>query len=127
MEFNYLGKKVNAPSKQLDTFPTPANVSVVKFESDELTSLCPVTNQPDFNKIIIEFEPKEFCIESKSLKLYLWSFRNEAKFAETLAGEIAEDIFNTIEPKLVRVTLIQGIRGGMQLSAVAERRPGIAV
>lgn len=125
MEFNYLGKKVNIPSKNLDTFPVPANVTTVKFESDELTSLCPVTGQPDFNRVIIEFEPKELCVESKSLKLYLWSFRNEAKFAETLAGEIAEDIFNAIEPHWVKVTLIQGIRGGMQLSAVAERKPKI--
>ncbi|MDR1699109.1 MAG: preQ(1) synthase [Prevotellaceae bacterium] len=125
MEFNYLGKKVNTPSKNLDTFPTPANVTAVKFESDELTSLCPVTNQPDFNKIIIEFEPKKLCIESKSLKLYLWSFRSEAKFAETLAGEIADDIFNAIHPHRVKITLIQGIRGGMQLSAVAEREPEV--
>ena len=122
MEFNYLGKKVNAPSKKLDTFPAPANVTVVKFESDELTSLCPVTAQPDFNRIIIEFEPKDLCIESKSLKLYLWSFRSEAKFAETLAGEIAEDIFNAIKPHWLKITLIQGIRGGMQLTAVAERK-----
>jgi 7-cyano-7-deazaguanine reductase len=123
MEFNYLGKKVNAASKQLDTFPTPNNVRLVKFESEELTSLCPVTAQPDFNKVIIEFEPKEFCIESKSLKLYLWSFRDEAKFAETLAGEIAEDIFNATQAAWVRITLIQGIRGGMQLTTVAERKP----
>ncbi len=89
MQFNYLGKKTNAPSKQLDTFPTPKNVTAVKFESDELTSFCPVTQQPDFNRIVIEFAPRNLCVESKSLKLYLWSFRNEAKFAETLAGEMA--------------------------------------
>ncbi len=122
MQFNYLGKKVNTPSKQLDTFPTPKNVTAVKFESDELTSLCPVTQQPDFNRIVIEFAPRNLCVESKSLKLYLWSFRNEAKFAETLAGEMADDIFNAIQPEWVKITLIQGIRGGMQLSAVAERR-----
>ena len=122
MEFKHLGHKSNTPTKQLDTFPTPANVGIVKFESDELTSFCPVTHQPDFNRVIIEFAPDALCVESKSLKLYLWSFRDEAKFAEALAGEIAEDIFNALEPHWVKITLIQGIRGGMQLTAVAEKK-----
>lgn len=120
-EFNFLGKKVNAPSKQLDTFEKPANVKVVKFESNELTSFCPVTHQPDFNTITIEFEPDKLCIESKSLKLYLWSFREEAIFAEGLANTIAEDIFKAIKPVWCKITLVQNIRGGMQLSVVAEK------
>lgn len=121
-EFNYLGKKVNAPSKQLDTFEKPANVKVVKFESNELTSFCPVTHQPDFNTITIEFEPEQLCIESKSLKLYLWSFREEAIFAEGLANIIVEDIYKAIQPVWCRITLVQNVRGGLQLSVVAERR-----
>lgn len=121
-EFKHLGKKSNTPSKQLDTFPTPANIGIVKFESDELTSFCPVTHQPDFNHIVIEFSPDQLCIESKSLKLYLWSFREEAKFAEALAGEIAEDIFNAIKPHWCKITLTQNIRGGLQLSVVAEKK-----
>lgn len=120
-EFNFLGKKVNTPSKQLDTFEKPANVKVVKFESNELTSFCPVTHQPDFNTITIEFEPDKLCIESKSLKLYLWSFREEAIFAEGLANTIAEDIFKAIKPVWCKITLVQNIRGGMQLSVVAEK------
>lgn len=120
-EFNFLGKKVNTPSKQLDTFEKPANVKVVKFESNELTSFCPVTHQPDFNTVTIEFEPNKLCIESKSLKLYLWSFREEAIFAEGLANTIAEDIFKAIKPVWCKITLIQNIRGGMQLSVVAEK------
>jgi 7-cyano-7-deazaguanine reductase len=121
-EFNYLGKKVNAPSKLLDTFEKPANVKVVKFESNELTSFCPVTHQPDFNTITIEFEPEKLCIESKSLKLYLWSFREEAIFAEGLANTIAEDIYKAIHPVWCRITLVQNVRGGLQLSVVAERK-----
>jgi 7-cyano-7-deazaguanine reductase len=120
-EFNFLGKKVNTPSKQLDTFEKPANVKVVKFESNELTSFCPVTHQPDFNTVTIEFEPDKLCIESKSLKLYLWSFREEAIFAEGLANTIADDIFKTIKPVWCKITLVQNVRGGMQLSVVAEK------
>ncbi len=121
-QFNHLGHKSNSPSKQLDTFPTPKNVEIVTFESDELTSFCPVTNQPDFNRVVIEFAPNKLCIESKSLKLYLWSFREEAKFAEALAGEIADNIYDAIQPHWCKITLIQNIRGGMQLSVVAERK-----
>jgi 7-cyano-7-deazaguanine reductase len=121
-EFNYLGKKVNAPSKKLDTFEAPAHVQTVKFESNELTSFCPVTHQPDFNQVVIEFVPDKLCVESKSLKLYLWSFREEAIFAEGLANTIANDIFEAIKPRWCRITLTQNIRGGMQLSVVAERK-----
>lgn len=122
MEFKHLGHKSNAPTKELETFPAPANVSVVTFTSDELTSFCPVTHQPDFNHVTIEFCPDKLCVESKSLKLYLWSFREEAKFAEALAGEIAEDMFNALQPHWVKITLQQNIRGGLQLSAVAEKK-----
>jgi 7-cyano-7-deazaguanine reductase len=120
--FKYLGHKVNAPSKQLDTFEKPANVKVVKFESNELTAFCPVTHQPDFYKISIEFEPDKLCIESKSLKLYLWSFREDAIFAEGMANTIAEDIYKAIKPVWCKVTLVQNVRGGLELSVVAERK-----
>ena len=123
--FNYLGHKVNAPSKKLDTFEKPTNVQAVKFESTELTSFCPVTHQPDFNTVTIEFSPDKLCIESKSLKLYLWSFREEAIFAEGLANTIAEDIFKTIQPFWVKITLVQNIRGGLQLTVVAEKKKEI--
>lgn len=122
MEFHYLGKKSTQPTKRLDTFPTPSNISHVKFESNELTSFCPVTGQPDFSSLILEFSPDKLCIESKSLKLYLWSFREEAIFAEELANIIAEDVFNTIEPNWCKATIIQNIRGGVQLTTVAEKK-----
>ena len=120
--FNFLGKKVNAPSKQLDTFEKPVDVQTVKFEGNELTGFCPVTHQPDFYSIIIEFAPDKLCIESKSLKLYLWSFREEAIFAEGMANVIANDIFTAIQPFWCKISLTQNTRGGLQLSVVAEKK-----
>ncbi len=119
-EFKALGKPMNIPTKELDTFPAPEYVKVVKFTSDELTSFCPVTEQPDFNTVEIEYVPDKLCVESKSLKLYLWTFREERIFGEGLAGTIAKDIYDALAPISCKVTLIQNIRGGMQLTAVAE-------
>lgn len=121
-DFTKLGKAMNAPSKELETFPAPPHVTAVTFTSDELTSFCPVTEQPDFNTVIIEYAPNQLCVESKSLKLYLWSFREERIFGEGLASEIAQDMFNKLQPHWVKVTLHQNIRGGLQMSAVAELR-----
>ena len=121
-EFQYLGKTSTLPSKQLDTFPTPQNITHVRFESNELTSFCPVTGQPDFSNVIIEFSPDKLCLESKSLKLYLWSFREEAIFAEGLANAFANDIFNAIEPFWLKISIAQNIRGGLQLTAIAEKK-----
>ena len=119
-EFKALGKPMNIPTKELDTFPAPDYVKVVKFTSDELTSFCPVTEQPDFNTVEIEYVPDKLCVESKSLKLYLWTFREERIFGEGLAATIAKDIFDALQPFSCKITLIQNIRGGMQLTAVAE-------
>lgn len=119
-DFKALGKDVRTPSKELDTFPRPPHTTLVTFTSDELTSFCPVTGQPDFNRVTIEYQPDQLCVESKSLKLYLWSFRDEQIFGEGLASEIAEDIDNALHPFNVKVTLAQSIRGGLQMTAVAE-------
>lgn len=108
------------PSKELETFPKPAHVTVVTFTSDELTSFCPVTGQPDFNTVTIEFHPDKLCVESKSLKLYLWTFRDEQIFGEGLASTIAQDIFDAVRPFKCKVTLVQSVRGGLQMTAVAE-------
>jgi len=121
-QFNYLGKKTSKPSKKLDTFDCPQYVTKVTFESNELTTFCPVTGQPDFNSIIIEYQPNKKCIESKSLKLYLWSFRNESMFAEKLAHQIADDIYEAIKPIESKVTIKQNIRGGLQLTITAMRK-----
>lgn len=119
-EFKALGKAVHAPSKELETFPKPAHVSQVVFTSDELTSLCPVTEQPDFNTVVIEYHPDQLCVESKSLKLYLWTFRETRIFGEALAGTIAHDLFAKLRPFSCKVTLHQNVRGGLQMTAVAE-------
>jgi len=119
-EFKALGKDMSQPSKELETFPTPANVTLVSFTSDEVTSHCPVTGQPDFSTVKIEYAPDKVCVESKSLKLYLWTFRDEQIFGEGLAGTIAQDIYDALQPFYCKVTLEQGIRGGLQMTAVAE-------
>lgn len=119
-EFTKLGKNMTQPSKDLDTFPAPAHVTLVRFVSDELLSNCPVTGQPDFNTVTIEYEPNALCVESKSLKLYLWTFRDEKLFGEALAAQIATDLRNALKPAWVRVEVAQHIRGGLQMTAVAE-------
>ena len=119
-DFKALGRPMNAPSKELDTFPKPAYVTLVRFTSDELTSFCPVTGQPDFNKVEIEYHPDQLCVESKSLKLYLWTFRDEPIFGEGLASTIVQDMVAALNPLSCKVTLTQGIRGGLQMTAVAE-------
>ena len=118
--FHALGRPMNQPSKQLDTFPAPAHVTEVRFTSDELTAFCPVTHQPDFYTVELEYQPDQRCIESKSLKLYLWSFRADHCFAETLAGQMAQDIVDAIAPHYCCVVLRQNIRGGLALTAKAE-------
>src|SRR5437016_1253811 len=120
-EFKALGKHVTAPSKTLETFPKPAHVRTVTMVCDEVTSLCPVTGQPDFETITIEYEPDAHCIESKSLKLYLWSFRDEGVFCEALSAEIAADVMAAARPFSCTVTVEQRPRGGITIRAVASR------
>ena len=119
-ELSVLGQTVRHPIEHVEVFPAPANVTIVKFTTDELASMCPVTQQPDISTLVIEYVPQEFCIESKSLKLYLWGFRDRAVFAEALAAEIAEEIMGTARPETVRVVLTQRPRGGIEVEAVAE-------
>jgi 7-cyano-7-deazaguanine reductase len=118
-DFRTLGKNVRQPSKELDTFEKPEGVRTVTLESDEVTSLCPVTGQPDWDTVIIEYAPDRLCIESKSLKLYLWSYRQEGVFCEALAGRIAEDVNAACKPRWCRVTVIQKPRGGIRITATA--------
>jgi 7-cyano-7-deazaguanine reductase len=115
-----LGNTVRDAIDHVEVFPAPADVTVVRFSSDELASICPVTSQPDLSHLVIEYEPLEWCIESKSLKLYLWGFRNRAVFAEALAAEIAREVMTTANPKTVTVTLTQRPRGGIEVQAVAR-------
>ena len=115
-----LGNTVREAIPHVEVFPAPADVKVVRFTTDELSSMCPVTRQPDLSHVVIEFQPREWCVESKSLKLYLWNFRDRAVFAEALSAEIAREIMGTAKPTWVRVTLTQRPRGGIELQAVTE-------
>lgn len=118
-----LGRTRTGPVDHVECFAAPSGVTCVRFSTEELVSVCPVTGQPDLSSLVIEYEPDGLCVESKSLKLYLWSFRQQAKFAEALAAEIANEILTTARPRSVRVTLTQRPRGGISVEAVAELRP----
>ncbi|MHB1125622.1 MAG: preQ(1) synthase [Bacillota bacterium] len=123
-EFEVLGKNVREPRRSLEIFPKPPGVETIVLESDEVTSLCPVTGQPDWETVHIEYAPDQSCIESKSLKLYLWSFRNEGVFCEALADQIAEDAMTACQPHWCKVTVTQKPRGGIKIIATAvKRRP----
>jgi 7-cyano-7-deazaguanine reductase len=115
-----LGRPVRGPVDHLDCFPAPAGCTRVRFQTDELTSVCPVTGQPDFSTLTIEYEPGPRCVESKSLKLYLWSFRDRAVFAEALAVEIATEVQRAADPAWVKVVVAQHVRGGITTEATAE-------
>jgi 7-cyano-7-deazaguanine reductase len=115
-----LGRQVRHPVEHVECFPAPEHVSAVRFTTDELASVCPVTGQPDLSHLIVEYVPDRHCVESKSLKLYLWSFRDRSVFAEALAAEIAGEIMATARPTNVKVTLTQRPRGGIEVQAVAE-------
>lgn len=103
-----------------EAFDAP-NVQVVTLEGTEFTSLCPKTGQPDFGSIQISYRPRQRCLESKALKYYLWSFRDQGAFCETLAARIADDVMYAIDPGWVRVEVRQNVRGGIAILAVAER------
>jgi 7-cyano-7-deazaguanine reductase len=115
-----LGATVRHSIEHVEVFPAPADVVTVRFTTDELSSMCPVTQQPDLAHLVIEYLPDRWCIESKSLKLYLWGFRDRAVFAEALAAEIAREVMTTAAPHRVTVTLTQRPRGGIEVQAVAE-------
>jgi 7-cyano-7-deazaguanine reductase len=105
---------------KVEAFPAP-HVQRITMTATEFTSLCPRSNQPDFGSIVIEYTPRERCLESKALKVYLWSYRDEQAFCETLAAQIADDIVYAIEPASVRVEVHQNVRGGIGIVAAAER------
>lgn len=118
-ELTVLGNTVRHAIEHVEVFPAPGGISSVTFTNDELASVCPVTEQPDLSSVVIEYVPDEWCIESKSLKLYLWGFRDRAVFAEALAVEIATEVMTTAQPQQVTVTLTQRPRGGIEVRAVS--------
>jgi 7-cyano-7-deazaguanine reductase len=117
-EFVALGHAGSDHYAGLETFDNPG-VARVELTSDELVAVCPITSQPDMYLATIEYEPDRLCLESKSLKLYLASFRNEGAFCEALAVRIRDDVAAALAlgPELVTVTLEQKARGGITIVA----------
>ena len=115
-------RTVTQPSKKLETFasPRPGRAFEIRFDTEEFTCLCPMTGQPDFAHLTITYVPDQLCVESKSLKLYLWSFRNEGAFHEAVTNQILDDLVSAIRPKWMRVEGDFLIRGGIRTLVVAE-------
>src|SRR4051812_25273953 len=111
---------------RLETFPNPAPERNyhIHFETDDFTSVCPVTGQPDFARIDIDYVPNRLCVESKSLKFYLASYRNEAAFNETVTNHILDDFVKACAPREAIVTAQFSARGGIALTVCAEYPDG---
>ncbi|HJW91449.1 MAG TPA: preQ(1) synthase, partial [Anaerolineales bacterium] len=111
------------PSKQMEAFPnrSPGRFYLVTLETDEFTCLCPVTGQPDFAHITVEYVPDEKVVESKSFKLYLWSYRDEGAFHEHVVNQICDDLAALLDPHWMRVTGVFNVRGGIGITVQAEQ------
>ena len=106
---------------RLETFPNPARRNYrIHFETDDFTSICPVTGQPDFARIDIDYMPNRLCVESKSLKFYLASYRNERAFNEAVTNRILDDFVKASAPREAIVTAQFSARGGIALTIHAE-------
>ena len=117
-EFVALGHAGSDAYVGLETFPNPG-VETVEMVSDELTGLCPITNQPDFYTATIEYRPRALCLESKSVKLYLARFHDQGVFCEALSVRIRDDVAAalSLDAAEVNVTLTQKARGGITITA----------
>jgi 7-cyano-7-deazaguanine reductase len=119
-----LGRDVRGPipAEQLDAVPWSHGDTdaTVEFTTNELTALCPITGQPDFYELELSYRPKESLIESKSLKLYLWGFRDRGIFAEDLAATLLKDLVAACGPAEMTVDLTQQVRGGLQIRTVVR-------
>ncbi|WP_309624369.1 preQ(1) synthase [Methylibium sp.] len=113
-----------APSKTLHVFPNPAPERdyAIEFQIPEFTCLCPLTGQPDFAHITIDLVADQLCIELKSLKMYMWSFRDEGAFHEKVSNDILTRIVEVTQPRFARITAKWYVRGGIYTTVVAEHR-----
>jgi 7-cyano-7-deazaguanine reductase len=112
------------PSKRLETFanPAPGRDYRIHMEIPEFTCLCPMTGQPDFATLVLDYVPDRRCVELKSLKLYVWSYRNEGAFHEAVTNRILEDLVRAVQPRLMRLEARFNVRGGIYTSVIAEQR-----
>jgi len=114
----------SAPSKDLQVFPNPAPKRdyAIQFQIPEFTCHCPLTGQPDFAHFTIDMVADKLCVELKSLKMYMWSYRNEGAFHEKVTNDIVDDIVKATNPRFVRLTAKWYVRGGIYTNVVAEYR-----
>jgi len=115
------------PTTELETFANPQveRDYTIRMRIPEFTCLCPRTGQPDFAELALEYVPDRRCVELKSLKLYVWSFRDRGAFHEAVTNEIADHVHAAVEPRFLRLTAHFNVRGGIYTTVVAERRqPG---
>jgi 7-cyano-7-deazaguanine reductase len=114
----------SAPSRALDVFPNPAPERdyVIRFEVPEFTCLCPLTGQPDFAHFRIDYIAEASCVETKSLKQYFWSFRDEGAFHEKVTNTILDDLVAAMKPRFVRIHADWFVRGGIRTYVTAEHR-----
>ncbi len=112
------------PAKTLETFANPAvhRDYQIHMEIPEFTCLCPKTGQPDFATLLLDYVPDKLCVELKSLKLYVWSFRDEGHFHEDVTNRILDDLAKAVKPRFIRVTAKFYVRGGIYTNVVAEHR-----
>lgn len=113
-----------APNRDLETFPNPhpGRDFTVRIDVPEFTCLCPKTGQPDFAELRIEYVPDQLCVELKSLKMYVWSFRNEGAFHEDVTNRILDDLVRATAPRFLRLTAEFNVRGGIYTTVVVEHR-----
>jgi len=112
------------PSTNLETFenPNPDRDYTIHIDTPEFTCLCPMTGQPDFASIEIEYVPDRLCLELKALKLYFWSYRDQGAFHEAVTNKILDDLVAAIAPRFLRVNADFNVRGGVYTRVVAEHR-----
>jgi len=112
------------PSKNLETFenPNPERDFTIRIDVPEFTCLCPKTGQPDFATFLIEYVPDQLCVELKSLKLYMWSYRDEGAFHEAVTNQILNDLVKATSPRFMRLTGKFNVRGGIYTDVVVEHR-----
>lgn len=109
-------------SKTLETFPNPeSRPYLIEFDCPEFTCVCPKTGQPDFATVKISYVPGKLCVELKSLKLYLWSFRNEGHFHEKVTNDIAHDLAKLLKPKFIKIVGDFYVRGGIKTVVTVTR------
>ena len=112
------------PSKALETFlnPNPQRDYTIRIDVPEFTCICPKTGQPDFAQFKIEYVADDQCVELKSLKLYMWSYREEGAFHEAVTNKILEDLVAATQPRFMRLTGVWNVRGGIYTTVVVEHR-----